>query len=179
MLDGGIVIIFIDIIEWVLVEEVLVWVNEIFECCVCECIEEFMYVNQWLVEVIYVVEEVNIGKIRFLVVVGYDILQFLNVVCFYVLVLVDKFSGGDDGVLVKNVESVLELVEDILGVVMDIFCLDIGVFKLEQIVFWFDEILKGLELEFCLIVVEKGLDFRVVLISVLVCMDWWLIWCFL
>lgn len=171
MPDGGIVTTFTDITERVMAEEALARANETLERRVRERTEELTHVNRQLVDATRAAEDANIGKTRFLAAAGHDILQPLNAARLYASVLVDKLSGGDNGVLVQNVESALESVEDILGAVLDMSRLDTGALKPEPAVFRLEDILNGLELEFRPIAAEKGLDLRVVPTSMCVRTD--------
>jgi len=171
MPDGGIVTTYTDITERVLAEEALARANENLERRVRERTEELTHVNERLVEATRAAEEANIGKTRFLAAAGHDILQPLNAARLYASVLVDKLREGEDGSLVRNVESALESVEDILGAVLDISRLDTGALKPEPTVFRLDDLLRGLALDFKPVAEENGLELRIVPTSLSVCTD--------
>lgn len=162
MPDGGIVTTYTDITERVMAEDALARANETLERRVRERTEELTSVNERLVEATHAAEEANIGKTRFLAAAGHDILQPLNAARLYASVLVDKLKDGEDGSLVRNVETALESVEDIIGAVLDISRLDTGALKPEPTVFRLDEILRGLALDFQPVAEEKGLELRIV-----------------
>ncbi|MCX2723619.1 PAS domain-containing hybrid sensor histidine kinase/response regulator [Roseibium salinum] len=171
MPDGGIVVTYTDITERVMAEDALARANETLERRVRERTEELTHVNERLVEATRASEEANIGKTRFLAAAGHDILQPLNAARLYASVLVDKLKDGNEGTLVKNVESALESVEDILGAVLDISRLDTGALKPEPTVFRLDELLRGLALDFQPVAEDKGLELRIVPTSVSVRTD--------
>ena len=171
MPDGGIVTTFTDITEQVLAEEALERSKETLERRVHERTEELTRVNQQLVAATHLAEEANIGKTRFLAAAGHDILQPLNAARLYASVLVNRLHDGEDGALVRNVESALESVEDILGAVLDISRLDTGALKPEPVVFVLDDLLRGLDPEFRPLAERKGLEFSVVTTSAIVKTD--------
>jgi Na+/proline symporter/signal transduction histidine kinase len=171
MPDGGIVTTFTDITERVLAEEALSRSHETLERRVRERTEELTRVNQQLVQATHAAEEANIGKTRFLAAAGHDILQPLNAARLYASVLVDRFSEGETGDLVRNVEASLESVEDIIGALLDISRLDTGALKPEYSTFRLDEIFRALQLEFDPVARERGLRLNFVPTSLTVRSD--------
>jgi len=171
MPDGGIVTTYTDITERVMAEEALARANENLERRVRERTEELTEVNKQLREATRAAEDANIGKTRFVAAAGHDILQPLNAARLYSSILVSKFSEGENGELVRNVEAALESVEDIIGAVLDISRLDTGALKPEYSAFALDELLTPLIREFEPIAREKGLTLTMVPTSLTVRSD--------
>ncbi|MGE0611140.1 MAG: NahK/ErcS family hybrid sensor histidine kinase/response regulator, partial [Hyphomicrobiales bacterium] len=161
MPQGGIVATFSDITERVNAAEALARANETLERRVRERTSELTRVNSQLAIAKAKADEANLDKTRFLAAASHDILQPLNAARLYVTTLVERKRRGEDGRLVRNVDSSLEAVEEILNALLDISRLDTGAMKPELSVFSLSEFLNQLRIEFQPLATERNLDLRV------------------
>ncbi|MEC9369142.1 MAG: PAS domain-containing hybrid sensor histidine kinase/response regulator [Pseudomonadota bacterium] len=162
MPQGGIVATFSDITERVDAAEALARANETLERRVHERTAELTRVNSQLAVAKAKADEANLDKTRFLAAASHDILQPLNAARLYVTTLVERKRRGEDGRLIRNVDSAMEAVEEILNALLDISRLDTGAMKPEMSVFGLPEFLKQLQTEFEPLAGERGLELRVI-----------------
>ncbi len=171
MPDGGIVVTFADITETVNAEFALQQANETLERRVIERTVELTSANSELEQARNEAEKANIDKTRFIAAASHDILQPLNAARLFTSSLVERKTGSEDDVLVRNVDASLEAVEEILNALLDISKLDAGALKPEYSNFPIAEIFDNLRTELTPLAKAKGLDFRIVKSSVVVRSD--------
>jgi signal transduction histidine kinase len=160
MPDGGIVTTATDITPSVAAAEALERANATLEMRVRERTTELTRLNAELGRAKGDAEEANVSKTRFLAAASHDISQPLNAARLYVTSLLERQNGGEDAVLIGNVDASLEAVEEIFGALLDISRLDSGAMRPEFASFRIDELLRQIEVEFVPLAREKGLKLK-------------------
>ncbi len=160
MPDGGIVTTATDITPSVAAAEALERANATLEMRVRERTTELTRLNAELGRAKGDAEEANVSKTRFLAAASHDISQPLNAARLYVTSLLERQEGGEDAVLIGNVDASLEAVEEIFGALLDISRLDSGAMRPEFVSFRIDELLRQIEVEFVPLAREKGLKLK-------------------
>ena len=160
MPDGGIVTTATDITPSVVAAEALERANATLEMRVRERTTELTRLNAELGRAKGDAEEANVSKTRFLAAASHDISQPLNAARLYVTSLLERQEGGEDAVLIGNVDASLEAVEEIFGALLDISRLDSGAMRPEFVSFRIDELLRQIEVEFVPLAREKGLELK-------------------